>query len=133
MHLNAQVFRRVSTSMARGLNLGGNSITHCLVSGDVEAFQRAVSVAPRSVRAKWLCEVDVNGMLISPLYWAVNDGKMAIAEFILTDLLTIRGDMTGYYYGRKELFDYHPDLVQQLSTKAPELLEVGCAPGLPTG
>jgi hypothetical protein len=115
--------------MARGLNLGGSSITHGLVSGNVAAFQSAVAVAPRGSRARWLCEVNVNGMLISPLYWAINDGKLAIAEFILADLLTIRGDMTGYYYGRQELFDYHPDLVQQLTSKAPGLIDTlldGC-------
>jgi len=116
------VWKRVTTGMARGLNLGGNSMTHGLVSGNVDEFQRAVAVAPRSRRAQWLCQIDVNGLAISPLYWAINDGKIALAEFILNDLLTIRADMSGYYYGRQELFENHTDLIAQLCQKCPELL-----------
>ena len=118
------VFKRVANSMARGLNLGANSITHGLVSGNVDAFEKAVSVAPRENRAEWLCKVNVNGLAISPLYWAIDDGKLTIAEYILGDLLTIRVDMKRYYYGREELFSYHKDLMQELASKCPKLVPV---------
>jgi hypothetical protein len=40
-------------------------------------------VSPRSRRAYMLCQIDIEGVTISPLYWALNDGKYNVAEFIL--------------------------------------------------
>jgi len=54
-----------------------------------------------------LCRMEIEGADLSPLYWALHDGKFALAEFMLCDLLTIRGDLHGYYYGRQELFEHH--------------------------
>eukprot|EP00919_Chromeraceae_sp_WS-2016_P004889 GHVR01011577.1.p1 GENE.GHVR01011577.1~~GHVR01011577.1.p1 ORF type:complete len:497 (+),score=60.24 GHVR01011577.1:365-1855(+) len=48
---------------------------------------------------------------------------------LIEDLLTIRADRTGYYYGRPSLFKYHPDLIKVLKNESPELLKVvfdGC-------
>eukprot|EP00960_Hanusia_phi_P058683 763951-Hanusia_phi.AAC.2 len=95
------MWKRAANSMTRGLNMGGNGITHALVEGNALALQAAISCAPRNLRADWLCQVDINGASISPLYWALHDGKFAIVEFILCDLLTIRADIHGYYYGRE--------------------------------
>ena len=66
-----------------------------------------MSVAPRWKRARTLCRMEIEGADLSPLYWALHDGKFALTEFMLCDLLTIRGDLHGYYYGRQELFEHH--------------------------
>jgi hypothetical protein len=51
-------------------------------------------------RIAWLIRVEVHGTLMSPFYWAIRDGKFAIAEFMVRDLLSIRADTEDYYYGR---------------------------------
>ena len=52
-----QMWKRAANSMSRGLNMGGNGITHALVEGNVESLQLSIGCAPRNVRAKWLCQV----------------------------------------------------------------------------
>uniref|UniRef100_A0A7S4PAX6 Globin family profile domain-containing protein n=3 Tax=Guillardia theta TaxID=55529 RepID=A0A7S4PAX6_GUITH len=117
-----EVWKKAANSMARGLNMGGNAITHALVEGNADALQEAISSAPRSKRDEWLCQIDINGAVISPLYWALHDGKYSIVEFILCDLLTIRADIHGYYYGRENLFSYHENLVEELGRECPHLM-----------
>jgi len=116
------VWKRASDSIARGLNVGGNAITYALVSGKADAMHAAVIAAPRQDRAEWLCCIKIDGVVISPLYWALHDGKVDITEFILQDLLTIRADLHGYYYGRSTLFAHHKDLVHELAKECPRLL-----------
>mmetsp|Transcript_2496 Transcript_2496/g.5982 ORF Transcript_2496/g.5982 Transcript_2496/m.5982 type:complete len:1471 (-) Transcript_2496:34-4446(-) len=118
------IWKRAANSISKGLNMGGNAITHALVGGNVDALQAAIGSAPRNLRAEWLCQIDINGAVISPLYWALHDGKYAIAEFILSDLLTIRADIHGYYYGREELFKHHEDIVGKLGRECIGLLPV---------
>jgi len=118
-----QVWKRASDSIARGLNVGGNAITYALVDGKAEAMRDAITFAPRQDRAEWLCCIKIDGVTISPLYWALHDGKVAITEFILKDLLTIRADLHGYYYGRTTLFAHHKDLVHELAKECPMLLK----------
>ena len=48
-------------------------------------------------------QVDVNGEVLSPLYWSLSDGQFAIASYIMSDLLMIRADREAYYYGRSGL------------------------------
>jgi hemoglobin-like flavoprotein len=118
------VWKRASDSIARGLNVGGNAITYALVSGKADAMHSAVMDAPRQDRAEWLCCIKIDGVIISPLYWALHDGKVDITEFILQDLLTIRADLHGYYYGRSTLFAHHKDLVHELAKECPRLLKI---------
>jgi len=118
------VWKRATCNMSRGLNMGGNAITQALVEGNVEALQNAISSAPRSKRAEWLCQIDINGAIISPLIWAMHDGKTAIVDFILCDLLTIRADIHGYYYGREELFKYHDDLIGEVLRESPDSMPI---------
>ena len=59
---------------------------------------------------------------MSPLFWALHDGKHDLVNFIMNDLLTIRADLHGYYYGRELLFKHHPDLVGILGRDQPQLL-----------
>jgi len=61
---------------------------------------------------------------LSPLYWAIRDGKFSIAQFMLEDLLSIRADREEYYYGKTDLFDTHPDIVEVLCREAPNLVDV---------
>eukprot|EP00960_Hanusia_phi_P030762 748833-Hanusia_phi.AAC.1 len=51
-----QMWKRAANSMSRGLNMGGNGITHALVEGNVESLQMSIAHVPRNVRAKWLWE-----------------------------------------------------------------------------
>ena len=73
-------------------------------------------------RIQWLTRVEVNGTVMSPLYWAIRDGKFKIAQFMLQDLLTIRADRECYYYGNQQLFVSHPDIVKVLCQDSPELV-----------
>eukprot|EP00802_Teleaulax_amphioxeia_P004181 Tamp_04185.p1 GENE.Tamp_04185~~Tamp_04185.p1 ORF type:complete len:777 (+),score=205.16 Tamp_04185:586-2916(+) len=118
------VWKRAADSIARGLNVGGNALTYALVDGDVQALQCAVMPAPRSVRARMLCRMEIEGAVLSPLFWALHDGKVDITEFILRDLLTIRADLHGYYYGCSELFEHHKNLVEEIGNEEPALYTV---------
>ena len=117
------LWKRAANSITRGLNIGGSPLTYALVDGNVEALAEAVSVSPRNRRAYMLCQIDIEGVTISPLYWALHDGKYNAAEFILQDLLAIRADLHGYYYGRQLLFQYHEDLLGHLGREHNELLQ----------
>ena len=87
------LWKRAADSITRGLNIGGSPLTYALVQGNVEALEEAVSVSPRSRRAYMLCQIDIEGVTISPLYWALNDGKYNVAEFILQVFSCFCGDM----------------------------------------
>ena len=69
-----------------------------------------------------LCQIDIENSTVSPLYWALHDSKHELVDFILDDLLTIRADLHGYYYGRELLFKHHPDLVGILGRNGQPLL-----------
>jgi hypothetical protein len=60
--------------------------------------------------------------MVSPLFWALHDSKHDLVDFILNELLTIRADLHGYYYGREMLFKHHPDLVGILGRNGQQLL-----------
>jgi hypothetical protein len=69
----------------------------------------------------------MNGEILSPLYWAIRDGKISIAQFIITELLTIRADRLEYYYGRDVLWKEHPDIVDvRLYPTKPKHLACHC-------
>jgi len=74
------LWSRVSTCVGRSLNVGTNLITVALVNGDVERFREAIECAPRRDRMSWVTRVEVYGAIMSPLYWAIRDGKFAIAQ-----------------------------------------------------
>eukprot|EP00281_Chroomonas_sp_CCMP1168_P017796 CAMPEP_0206218674 /NCGR_PEP_ID=MMETSP0047_2-20121206/3921_1 /ASSEMBLY_ACC=CAM_ASM_000192 /TAXON_ID=195065 /ORGANISM="Chroomonas mesostigmatica_cf, Strain CCMP1168" /LENGTH=1169 /DNA_ID=CAMNT_0053641185 /DNA_START=104 /DNA_END=3613 /DNA_ORIENTATION=+ len=116
-------WRNASLAMGRNLSIGSNLITLALVRGDADHFKTAISCAPRKSRSDWLCRVDVNGEVESPIVWALMDGKLSIARFIICDLLTIRADSEQYYYGRGKLWRTHPDIVTQLCRSNVELLD----------
>ena len=117
-----EVWKRAADSIMRGLNLGGSPLVHALVDGNVHHLEEAVSEFPRELRSLKLCQIDIEKATVSPLFWALHDGKCQIVEFILNDLLAIRADLHGYYYGRELLFKHHPDLVGVLGRDQPHLL-----------
>ena len=69
-----------------------------------------------------LCQIDIEDSKVSPLFWALHDSKHDLVDFILNELLTIRADLHGYYYGRELLFKHHRDLVGSLGLNGQQLL-----------
>jgi hemoglobin-like flavoprotein len=67
--------------------------------------------------------LQVYGSIMSPLYWAIRDGKFAIAQYMIQDLLAIRADRDMYYYGREHLFETHPDVIPVFCKDCPMLVE----------
>uniref|UniRef100_A0A7S1E185 Globin domain-containing protein n=1 Tax=Hemiselmis andersenii TaxID=464988 RepID=A0A7S1E185_HEMAN len=113
---------RASSCVSRALNVGTNPIIVSLVQGDLDKLCNAMDCASRGERFEWLTTVDVNGEILSPLYWSLRDGNFATAGFIINDLLMIRADRESYYYGREVLFSKHPDVVDHLCRDSPHLL-----------
>jgi hypothetical protein len=117
------LWQRVSTCVTRSLNVGTNLITVSLVNGDLEKLQDAITCAPRNERVSWVCRVEVYGSILSPIYWAIRDGKTDLAQFLISDALCLKADRDNYYYGRKELHDTHPEMLGILCRDSPELVE----------
>ena len=122
----AKLWQRVSTCVTRSLNVGTNLITVSLVNGDLERLQGAITCAPRRERVSWVCRVEVYGSILSPIYWAIRDGKFDIANFLITDALGIKADRDNYYYGREELHQSHKNMIGVMCRDCPELVETLC-------
>jgi hemoglobin-like flavoprotein len=117
------LWTRVSSCVTRSLNVGSNLVIVSLVQENLEQLEDAMDCVPRGERDEVLTKIDVNGEIISPLNWAVSGGQLAMAQFVMGDLLAIRADRYRYYYGRETLFKTHPDLVQSVSSQMPALLD----------
>uniref|UniRef100_A0A6U4YXK8 Globin domain-containing protein n=1 Tax=Hemiselmis andersenii TaxID=464988 RepID=A0A6U4YXK8_HEMAN len=118
----AMLWMRASSCVSRALNVGTNPVIVSLVQGEVDKMRHAINCAERGLRFEWLTGVDINGELISPIYWSLKDGNTPMVRFILSDLLKIRADREMYYYGREVLFSVHPDIVEKLCQQCPEVL-----------
>jgi len=118
------VFDFVCRCMTRAVNEGSNLVTKAMVNNNVEEMVDVLKQAPRGIRDIWLLEVNVSGEILSPLYWALYDGKSNMAEFMLKDLLAIRADRETYYCGTQNLFLTHPGLIKNLALLSPNLLPV---------
>lgn len=112
----------VSRVLVRTIEQGSTIVMRAINQNDSVAFKKAVSCAPRGERAEWLLKVQVGSQSISPLMWAIKSGALNAAKSVLEDLLTIRADRDHYYYAVDDLFERHPDIVQQLCINAPMLL-----------
>jgi len=113
-HSWVMLWNRASAVVTRALNCSTNLVIVSLANQDVSKMEEAMACTPRGDRNDTCCRVDVNGEVLSPLYWAIRDGMRDIALFLIEDLLTIRADRDTYYYGREKLFETHPDIVQVL-------------------
>jgi len=114
---------KVSCSVASCLSVGTSLVNVALVQGDLAKLVEAIECAPRGQRSQWLTEVTVHGSIVSPLYWAIRDGKFSMGKYILDDLLAIRADREAYYYGRETLWATHNDMIHILCKECPMLLE----------
>jgi len=117
------VWTGVSRCVADCLSVGSNLVTVALVAGEVEELERALSLAPRGQRADWITRVQIHDSVVSPLYWAVRDGKLDMARVMIKDLLALRADREAYYFGYDQLWAVHPDIVAVLCKICPDLLE----------
>mmetsp|Transcript_2696 Transcript_2696/g.4349 ORF Transcript_2696/g.4349 Transcript_2696/m.4349 type:complete len:825 (+) Transcript_2696:1622-4096(+) len=108
------LWMRVCGVIQRSLNAGTNLVVVALVNHDVVRMREAMACAPRGERENWLTHVDVNGEVLSPLYWSIRDGMRDIALYLLDDLLSLRADRESYYYGRETMFRTHHDIVKVL-------------------
>ena len=118
------VFDFVMRCMTRAVNEGSNLVTKAMVNNSVNDMTEVLKQAPRGIRDMWLLEVNVSGEILSPFYWALFDGKVELARFMLGDLLAIRADRETYYCGSTNLFLTHPGVVNNLAALNPSLLPV---------
>jgi len=123
-HAFATVFEFVKDCMTRAVTSGTNLVTKALCSNSAKECAAALEVSPRNLRIFWMLELDVSGIKVSPLGWALQDAKVTVAKFMIEDILAIRADREAYYYGKDILFRVHPDIVKLLCQLAPHLIEV---------
>lgn len=122
-HAWSDLWTRASTCVTRSLAIASNLVVVALVQGDVAKLKEALDCAPRCERWMWLLRVKINGEAISPLCWAIRDGRFSMAQFMLDDVLMIRADRESYFFGCQALWETHPTIVSVLAKEAPELLE----------
>lgn len=114
----------ISKILARTIVEGSTIVMKAVNANDARQYQKSIACAPRGERASWMLVVQVGTQSISPLSWSLQSGKLAAAQAMIEDLLTIRADRDRYYYGADELFSRHPDIVRRLRDEAPGLLPV---------
>eukprot|EP00388_Colpodella_angusta_P024148 GDKJ01062944.1.p1 GENE.GDKJ01062944.1~~GDKJ01062944.1.p1 ORF type:complete len:1015 (-),score=222.58 GDKJ01062944.1:2715-5642(-) len=118
----SMLWERVAMKFYNIIQAGTNLVTKAMITGSAENVLRALEDSPSGSRVAWACKIDLDGGFLSPLYWAIRDGKLAIAQVLLRDVLTIRKDVERMWYGCALLFQAHPDLVEILCNEAPPLL-----------
>lgn len=112
----------VAAILVRTIKEGSTVVMKAINLNSTVALGKALSTAPRGERATWLLHVQVGDQFISPLLWALEAGKTEVCHAIIDDLLTIRADRQQYYYGCDELFQRHPDIIERLTQRAPDML-----------
>jgi len=119
------LWQRVSSYFTRFLtSASGNLLAVALITEDVDKLKAAVDKAPRGDRFNVLTHLNVNGQEFAPLFWALENSQVVIAEFIISDLLEIRADRQAYYYGRAALFQEHPNLIGRICKEMPSMLPI---------
>eukprot|EP00929_Paragymnodinium_shiwhaense_P090347 TRINITY_DN5049_c0_g1_i1.p1 TRINITY_DN5049_c0_g1~~TRINITY_DN5049_c0_g1_i1.p1 ORF type:complete len:1114 (+),score=306.55 TRINITY_DN5049_c0_g1_i1:135-3476(+) len=114
----------LSKMMVRTIVEGSTLVMKAINNNSDKMLNKAIAVAPRAERAKWMLLVQVGTQSISPLEWAIKSGQHLAARAMLQDLLVIRADRDRYYFAKDELFARHDDLVGLLIGNAPDLLPV---------
>ncbi|CAE7243365.1 unnamed protein product [Symbiodinium natans] len=112
----------ITKILTRVILEGSTVVMKAINTNQESAVRQAVAVAPRGKRAMEVLSVSVGTQTISPLYWAIDSGRLNCAKAIIEDLLTIRADRDVYYYGCEALFTRHPEIVQKMCVSAPSLL-----------
>jgi len=114
--------RIIAKTLVRTIQEGSTMVMQAINTNSVKGLKRALATAPRKSRASFMLNVQVGEEHISPLWWAIESGRLAIAKAILDDILTIRADRARYYYGVDELWRKHPEIVKKLQEEASTLL-----------
>jgi len=112
----------VAKILIRTIVEGATAVMKAVNANSLRQLRKAVSCAPRSARATCVLHIQVGSTHMSPLFWAIESGKVDIANAILKDILTIRADRMSYYYGVDELFGHHSDITKRLTEDMPVLL-----------
>merc|ERR1719316_2467573 len=112
----------IASTIVRAIRQGSNLVTAALLNNSAEEMERALDSAPRRERAQWLLNVSVDGEKLSPLNWAITDGKLTMGKTMIDDLLAIRADRENYYCGKDKLFKTHPEIIKLLADNSPALL-----------
>mmetsp|Transcript_38322 Transcript_38322/g.88621 ORF Transcript_38322/g.88621 Transcript_38322/m.88621 type:complete len:1254 (+) Transcript_38322:36-3797(+) len=115
-------FSLVAKLLVRTIEQGATLVMKAINTNNAKQVRRALSYAPRAERATWVLDVTVGTQSVSPLFMSIDMGNLEAAKVMLRDLVTFRADRARYYYGLDELFKWHPDIVEKLTTDAPELL-----------
>ncbi|CAE7525772.1 unnamed protein product [Symbiodinium natans] len=115
-------FSLVAKLLVRTIEQGATLVMKAINTNNAKQVRRALSYAPRGIRATWVLDVTVGTQSVSPLYMSIDTGNLEAAKVMLKDLVTIRADRARYYYGLDDLFKWHPDIVKKLTADAPELL-----------
>uniref|UniRef100_A0A0G4F4W6 Isochorismatase-like domain-containing protein n=1 Tax=Chromera velia CCMP2878 TaxID=1169474 RepID=A0A0G4F4W6_9ALVE len=98
-------------------------LTRALITRNLSDVSQALREAPRGFRSAWACNVQIAGEGRSPILWMVDSGYADIARVLIRDVLAIRQNRTGIYYGKDVLWQTHGgELVDRICKSAPELL-----------
>ncbi|CAE8705297.1 unnamed protein product [Polarella glacialis] len=112
----------ISNLLVRTITEGSTIVMKAVNSNSARQLKRAISCASRGARSQWLLNIEVGTHAISPLFWSIESGSLEAARAIIEDLLIIRADRERYYYGARDLFLRHQDIMQRLCREAPSLL-----------
>jgi len=109
--------------LVRTIMDGSTAVMQAIHFDDSKRLRRALIDAPRVERCVWQLAVQVGSQSISPLFWALRSGAHDTAKTMIEDVLTIRADRDNYYFGADELFQYQPNIADNVLREAPFLAE----------
>lgn len=109
--------------LVRTIMDGSTAVMQAIHLDNPTRLRRALLDAPRSERCVWQLAVMVGSQSISPLFWSLRSGAHATAKTMIEDILTIRADRDNYYYGVDELFQFQPNIADNVLREAPFLAE----------
>ena len=67
----------------RPRTLGSTLVMKAITSDDDLALKKAIAIAPRGKRASQLLNIIVGTQSISPLYWAIENGSLQVAQAMI--------------------------------------------------
>ena len=109
--------------LVRTIMDGSTAVMQGIHLDDPRRLRRALLDAPRVERFVWQLAVMVGSQSISPLFWALRSGAHATAKTMIEDILTIRADRDHYYFGVDEMFQFQPNIADNILREAPFLAE----------
>ncbi|GAQ91814.1 cytochrome b5 isoform [Klebsormidium nitens] len=109
------------------VHLKADALTRAVACNSLALVAAELDRAPRGERVERPLTKMPSGL--TPLLMAIRDKKVDLVKYMLSDILSIRSDRTGYYYGRAQLWATHPTIVNEIVDNVPtamkELLD-GC-------